>query len=180
MRGDTDLVSGHVGVFAQLLVDRAGDGARSSSAEATLLTLLHHGPMSLVELARILGVREPTAHRLVTNLVAAELVTRTRAANRVALGLTRRGRTLARRRQAQRIAAVSDLLSCLEPAERAELDRLVSRVVAAATGDRAAARMMCRHCDHGRCTGAACPVGSAATAIELAAAARPTPKGTTP
>ncbi|MDY7104927.1 MAG: MarR family transcriptional regulator [Actinomycetota bacterium] len=162
------LAANHVGAFARLVVDRqaAADGDRSASATAVVLTLLHHGPMTTTELARIIGVRQPTAHRLVGHLVDDGLVERRGGGRRVELRLTRRGRAATHRSQRARVEVVEGLLGVLSAEELAFLDDAVSRVLAAATPDRATARNLCRFCDHAVCDGPACPVGMAATARE--------------
>lgn len=162
------LSANHVGAFARLVVDRQAevDDARSSSATAVLLTLLHHGPMTTSELARIIGVRQPTAHRVVANLVDDGIVERRGDGRSVELRLTRRGRTGARRSQRRRAETVEALLGALDAEELDQLDTLVSRVLSDATPDRPTARHLCRFCDHELCDGPVCPVGTAATAVE--------------
>mgnify|MGYP001369273973 CR=1 len=154
----------HVSAFAQLVVDREGQAQTrlSSSAVAALLTLWHRGPLSATELAEMFRVRQPTAHRLIRNLFEKGLVSRNPTGSRtIRFALSTSGRRRAADIQAHRLAAVDELLSVLNDQERAALDGLVSRVLAAATPDRRTARFMCRFCEHSVCDGPDCPVGSA-------------------
>ena len=168
----------HIAAFARLVLDceESVQSRSSPSAVGALLTLLHQGPMSASELARVFRVRQPTAHRLVANLSAAGLVKRQASPGRdIRYTLSATGRRRAVEVQARRLDAVNGLLGVLSTRERAALDGLVSRILAAATEDRATARYMCRFCDHGVCDGSDCPVGTAARTREDAAD-RPAPE----
>jgi DNA-binding MarR family transcriptional regulator len=158
------LIPNHVSAFAQMVVDREAQQQTqlSQSAVAALLTLWHRGPMTATELAELFQVRQPTTYRLIRNLYDKGLVSRTpTAGGTVRIALSTSGRRRAADIQVHRLQAVDALLSVLSPRERVVLDGLVSRVLAAATPDRATARFMCRFCEHSVCDGEDCPVGSA-------------------
>ena len=60
----------------------------------------------------------------------------------------------------RRAGELSALLSVLEPAERAALEPLLAKLVAALADDRPAALGVCRLCDRAACCGGAadCPL----------------------
>ena len=166
----------HLGALA-LLIDDRSDGAFggfSRSAAACLLTLGHFAPMTTSALARRLGISQPTAVRVVDGLARADLVERAPRVGRSApLGLTRAGRALAARVQAERLSRIGALLAPLAAAEQAELGRLLAKILRAAPSDRAEAQRSCRLCAHDLCDGPACPLGSGADAREAGDVDRP-------
>jgi DNA-binding MarR family transcriptional regulator len=139
----------------------------SSSAVAALLTVAQWEPMGAQELAAVIGLTQSATVRLVDELAVAGLVRRLDKVGRaVPLALTAAGRRRARALQARRLAVVERALASLGRDERAGIGKALPRLLAALTGGRAAARRICRFCDHGVCGEGKCPVGSAATAID--------------
>lgn len=146
----------------------AGFGSLSPSSAAALITLRHREPITATELGHILDLSQPASARLVAKLAAEGHVARQKrlAGKEIGLRLTAKGRRLAESLQRQRLAACERLLTALLPAERHELDRLLSALLAAPVTDRAYAWHVCRFCDHAVCDGPHCPVGCAATSLE--------------
>lgn len=144
-----------------------GFGPLAESTAAVLLTLHHRGPMGVTALAGLVGLSQPACTRLLDRLAAARQVTRTKVAGRqVLVAITAAGRRQAEALQRRRLGVAHDLLAGLTKEERAALDRLLDRLVMVPVQGRAHARHLCRFCDHGICTSALCPIGTAATAIE--------------
>ena len=83
--------------------------------------------------------------------------------------LTEEGVAVATRIRAARLEALDSLLDGLEPAARDQLDALLAQTLGATTGDRDAARHICRLCDPGVCGHPErCPVTVAADAAASA------------
>lgn len=163
---EPDATVNHVSAFARLVVDRqaAADEDLSPTAVAILLTLRHWQPMTVSDLARIAAIRQPSAHRVTTNLATAGLVARQVGAGRnIPLRLTSEGEATADRMQSSRARVVTEVLGPLSADEQRVLGVLSERMLAAATPNRATARHMCRFCDHSICAGPTCPVGTAAS-----------------
>jgi DNA-binding MarR family transcriptional regulator len=169
-----ELVANKIGALAVLLSDRLDDalGDLSASAAAMLLILHHHPGMTTTDAAKIAGIAQPTAVRLVDGLVRRGLVERQERAGRsTSLRLMQAGRARARGVQAARHTMMASLLETLPAAERKAFERAIDRVLAAATTSRTMARTTCRLCDHAICIGARCPIGTRASEIEGAAGA---------
>ena len=163
-----ELLANKLAALAIAIDDRTDDGAqRSRSAAAVLQTLRYWGPLTATELARILGVSQPTMVRVADGLIRERLVIRgSKEARRVALKLTRAGRSEAERLQRARLAEVSGLLGALDAEQARSFEVSVDLLLAATTDGRRTARRICRFCAHDICDGPACPVGSRATTLE--------------
>lgn len=167
---DNQLLANKLGVLGtitdRLLAEAIGDWSPSSAA--ALLTLHYHGPSTVTGLARILGLSQPAASRLVERLVDQRLVARGayEDARETSLNLTREGGKMAKALQARRLAGIAALTEALNESERQILSGLLDRMLAVPVTDRAYARHVCRFCDHRLCDGEDCPVGCAATALE--------------
>jgi DNA-binding MarR family transcriptional regulator len=163
-----ELLANKLAALAIAIDDRTDAGARRSrSAAAALQTLRYWGPLTATELARILGVSQPTMVRVVDGLIRERLVIRRgKQARRVALELTRAGRSEAERLRRARLADVSSLLSALDVEQARSFEVSVDLLLAAITDGRPTARRICRFCAHDICDGPACPVGSRATTLE--------------
>ncbi|MEC9431343.1 MAG: MarR family transcriptional regulator [Pseudomonadota bacterium] len=163
------LIASKLEALAALVAETAeGEGARAGASAAALLTLRHHGPLATTALARVLGVTQPAATRLLDRLAADGLVARDRPSGRRegAVALTPEGRAEAEGLQAARLAALAALLAPLpEPTRRGFVEGL-DALLSAAVRDRTQARRLCRFCDHGVCDGPVCPIGRAASRIE--------------
>ena len=148
--------------FAQ----RTGTGR---SGAAALASLSVRGPMNIERLRRILGITHSTCVRLVDRLEAADLVLRRSGTDRraVELELTAAGERAADTVLRIRAENTASALAPLSLAERADLERLVAKMLGALTEDRTSARQICRLCDHEYCGGErVCPVDAAATERE--------------
>lgn len=168
------LLASKLEAVAVLVAETAAQGGRTGSPAAALLTLRHHGPMPTTALARILGVTQPAATRLLDRLCAEGAVARTAAPGRRegAVSLTAEGRAEAETLQSARLAALARLAAPLDAPARAALSHALDALLGAAVRDRPQARRLCRFCDHALCDGPACPVGRAAARIETEGARR--------
>jgi DNA-binding MarR family transcriptional regulator len=169
------IAANKLGALGLLLTDAMGAalGDLSPSAAALLLTLRYRGDMTTTALARIAGISQPTAVRVADGLVRRGLILRQDRAGRTApLRLTRMGARQAEALQRARLKAMERLLAGLSATERAAFERTLDKLLAATTGSRAFARTTCRLCDHAVCDGRLCPIGTRASELERAAAAR--------
>jgi DNA-binding MarR family transcriptional regulator len=139
----------------------AGHGASGPAALVALDDVAGGG--SIDALRRLLGITHSGTVRLVDRLAAAGLVERRVGADArsVAIHLTPRGRRTAGRVLAAREAALEQVLSALSPAQREQLNSLLSAMLQGFEATPETARRICRLCDadrcgHGRGT---CPVG---------------------
>jgi len=156
-----------LGVLALAAADRcraAVDGAvgRGGAHAAALVHLDAHPDESVQGLADVLRVSQPAAVRIADRLAADGLVERRAGADRRvrALRLTAKGRRAAVDVLFERAGALDDLVSVLEPRERAALEPLLERLVAALAQDRPGALTVCRLCDRSVCCGSpgGCPL----------------------
>ena len=163
-----DLLANKLAALAIAIDDRTDAYAqRSRSAAAALQTLRYWGPLTATELAKILGVSQPTMVRVADGLIRERLVIRRgKQARRVALELTRGGQREAERLQRARLADVSRLLRVLDVEQARSFEASVDLLLATITDCRPTARRICRFCAHDICDGPACPVGSRATTLE--------------
>lgn len=139
-----------------------------SSSSAAVLSMLHFKPgLTTSELADIVGVSQPTAVRLIDGLVARKLIERGKPEGRVTpLRLTDTGHAEVTALQAQRLAALDDLLGALRPDERPQFVSMLDRILVGATTSRAFARTTCRLCEHDLCGSDVCPIGCRASELE--------------
>jgi DNA-binding MarR family transcriptional regulator len=161
-----------LGAFGLLLSDslEKASGDLSRSAAALLLTLFYSWDSTATELAKVVGVSQPTAVRVLDGLVRRGLIEREgRAGRTTLLRVTPLGRKRARLLQATRLSAMDDVLRALSGRERANFERALDTLLRAATKSRAFARSTCRLCDHRPCDGPLCPIGTRAGEIERAA-----------
>lgn len=163
------LCANKLGALGVVVADAtvAAFGELSVSAAALLLTLLRYPGLSASGLAAIADIAQPTAVRVVDGLVRRGLVARLARQGRTApLRLTAAGRRRAQALQTARLAAMQRLLDGLPAADRAGFERGLDHLLAGATTSRAFARTACRLCDHPRCMGPHCPIGSRANQLE--------------
>ena len=161
---------GALGVLLSDLGDQAAEEL-SFSAAALLLTLRFRSALTATELGAIAGIAQPTAVRVIDGLIRRGLVARQKRAGRAApLRLTALGRRRADRLLSERARALGQLLAALSGDEHTRLERIMDKLLAAATTSRAFARTTCRLCDHAVCDGPRCPIGTRATELERAAA----------
>lgn len=158
-----------LGAFAVLLADTLENayGSLSPSAASLLLTLFYGRDATATALAKVAGVSQPTAVRVLDGLVRQGFIERKNRTGRTTLlCVTRAGRERARLLQAARLGAMETILSGLNARERATFERMLDTILGAATTSRALARTICRLCDHPACDGPLCPVGTRASEIE--------------
>ena len=157
---------GALGVMISDRLDVALDGLSPSAA--ALLSMLHFKPgLTTTGLARITGVSQPTAVRLIDGLERQGFVARGKPDGRVTpLSLTTAGRTRALHLQKRRLEALDGLLAPLAAEERWLFESILDRVLAGATTSRSFARTTCRLCEHDLCRNGLCPIGNRATELE--------------
>jgi DNA-binding MarR family transcriptional regulator len=161
-----DRLANLLGATALAATDRLREAVESElahggSAPAALVHLQAYPGESVERLRRVLGISQPAAVRVVDRLAADGLIERRPGADRrtLALHLTRAGERAASELLARRSGSLRSLLECLEPEERARLEPLLARLVAALADDRPGALRVCRLCDRGACTKApGCPL----------------------
>lgn len=165
------VMANKLGALGVLLTDALDDalGGVSASAAALLLTLHHRPGLTATDLARVAGIAQPTAARVLDGLVRRGWLRRqARAGRTTPLLVTPAGQEQARSLQAARLHAMDRLLAGLPEPDRATFERLLDTVLAATTTSRAQARSTCRLCDHAACDGPLCPIGTRATELERA------------
>src|SRR3954447_8852280 len=147
-----------LGVLALASADRCRAAVESAvgrgGAHAGALVHLDAHPGGSVQaLADVLDVSQPAAVRIADRLAADGLVERRPGADRRvrALRLTPKGRRAAADVLSERAGALDKLVSALEPRERAALERLLEKLVAALAHDRPGALTVCRLCDRSVC-----------------------------
>jgi len=163
------LLANQLGAFAVLLADtlESAYGALSPSAASLLLTLYYTPNATATALAKVAGISQPTAVRVLDGLVRQGLIERKSHTGRTTLlRVTRAGRARAVSLQVARLDAMDKILSGLNRQERATFERILERILVAKTTSRAFARTVCRLCDHRACDGPLCPIGSRASEIE--------------
>ena len=140
---------------------------RTASAPAAIVTIAHRPRLSIDHLREALGLTHSGAVRLVDRLAQDGLVRRSKSGGRaVGLTLTRRGRYMLERLERARLDATTDLLDPLGESERRQLDRLLSRLLAARTSGEHDLHRICRLCSFAACVSdrRRCPVADAAAA----------------
>ena len=153
---------------ADQIADVTGEAAgRTDSAPAALAALLHFLDRPTVDLLRqVLGLTSSGTVRLVDRLAEAGYVERDQGADRrsTAIVLTDAGRAAAEQVCRARASVLDRVTAALSPAERAELDRLIGKMLVGMMREPGAVRWACRLCDTGICRGSpgGCPVGNAA------------------
>jgi DNA-binding MarR family transcriptional regulator len=160
------------GALALVVTDQIADATaeaagRTESAPAALAALLHFLDRPSVDVLRqVLGLSSSGTVRLLDRLAEAGYVERQGGADRrsTAVVLTDAGRAAAIQVCQARAAVLDRATSALSPAERADLDRLVAKMLVGMMRGPGAVRWICRLCDTGICRGSpgGCPVGHAA------------------
>lgn len=154
-----------VGAQSLAVADRLRDVGSaqglSASEQAALVTLAAHPDQTPSWLGEVLALTSGGVTRLVDRLVARGLVARTAGtdARQRRLHLTAAGARRARTLNTQRIAVIEEVLAPLSATERADLERLLERVVGHLHAEYAPTLQTCRLCDRGACrSGARCPL----------------------
>lgn len=140
-----------------------------AGAPAALTTILAFPGGSLDTLRMVLRLTPSGAGRLVDRLVAAGLVERRAGVSDqrfIALYLTRRGASVAKRILAARSEALSLPLAALTAQERAALEKMLDKMLYAMTPGRERCDHICRLCEITACPQDICPVENAAQVHE--------------
>ena len=137
----------------------------SASGAAALVTLSAAPGLSVTELGRRVGLTQSAAARMVDSLENAGLVERRSSPishKWTTAHLTGAGEAAARHLLAARGSPLTDVVDALAPEERAELTRLLEKLLTRLYEELGHAQYMCRLCDRSACTHeSACPVGEA-------------------
>jgi DNA-binding MarR family transcriptional regulator len=166
----SDRAANLLGAHALLVADRMRQAAGMELSSAAVLSALETfaDGASIDDLRRVLGLSHSGGVRIVKRLEARGLLVREPdPADRraVRLHLTADGRRTARRLIVGRRQALAALLTALGERETASLERLLERLLAAATGSGEDANRICRLCDPGVCGHPdRCPVTQAVVA----------------
>jgi DNA-binding MarR family transcriptional regulator len=155
-----------LGALSLTVADRLRSVAKrhdvSGSEQAALTTLVSHPDRTVNWLGVVLGLTSSGVTRLVDRLVERGWVTRSPGsdARQRQLRLTTSGARRAHALQHDREEALSRILSPLSGAERADLERLLVRLVTELTEDYMPAMTTCRLCDVDVCNsgGEECPL----------------------
>jgi DNA-binding MarR family transcriptional regulator len=140
-----------------------GPVGETGAAASALVTIDAYPGRTIEQLRAPLGLSQPGAVRLVERLVAAGWVDRAGSRGRrgFELRLTESGRVVVDELLDRRRAALDDLLAPLSGAERDQLGRLLDKLLACRTHDRADLERLCRLCERRVCE--RCPVAAAQT-----------------
>jgi MarR family transcriptional regulator, negative regulator of the multidrug operon emrRAB len=162
-----NLLGAHALVATDRMRQAAGMELSSAAVLSALLTFADGA--SIDQLRRVLGLSHSGGVRIVRRLAARGLLDREPDPDdrrAVRLHLTADGRRAAARLVAARQEALGALLAPLGAREAAQLERLLERLLAAATDEREAANRICRLCDPEVCGHPdRCPVTQAALAL---------------
>lgn len=179
-----DRAANLLGALSLVIADQAADAVaeaagRSDSAGAALSALLHFLDHPSIDLLRqVLGLTSSGTVRLVDRLEDSGYVRRTPGSDgrSTSVVLTEAGHDAAVGVSEARGAVLQRVLAVLSPDDRAELDRLTSKLLIGMMRGPGATRWICRLCDIGVCRGApgGCPAGNAARERYLT---RATPNG---
>jgi DNA-binding MarR family transcriptional regulator len=145
-----------LGAHALVVVDRLRAAAAMELTSAAVLSALETfaDGASIDALRRVLGLSHSGGVRVVKRLEREGLLRReadARDRRAVVLHLTPAGRRAARRVLAARRAALEPLLAPLDARDAATLERVLERLLAAATGDGDDANRICRLCEPDVC-----------------------------
>ena len=139
--------------------DRLG---RAGAHAAALVHLGAYPGESVQDLATVLAVSQPAAVKLADRLAADGLLERRPGPDKrtLALHLTPKGRRAGAWVLADRAQELDDVLAVLDADERARLEPLLEKLVAALADDRPGALTVCRLCDRTTCCGTpgGCPL----------------------
>jgi MarR family transcriptional regulator, negative regulator of the multidrug operon emrRAB len=154
-----------LGALGIALVDAQTSELAASSGlaptDAAALNAIGLAPGCSIRAVRVaLGITHPGTVRTVDRLAAAGLVERRAGVDgrTVSLHLTAAGEETWQRQTAARLGWLERTVAQLPPAERADVERIVSALLAAVTGDEESAERICRLCDERCCPQDRCPV----------------------
>lgn len=122
------------------------------TAVAALISIRDGEPLSIGDIARIVGLTHSAAVRLVDRLEKDWLVRRQRRVGReVLVEITARGRRRAQQLQDHRTVAATNVIAGLSSEERAALDTVISRIIALRAAEDLVPDQFCRMCRRGSC-----------------------------
>jgi DNA-binding MarR family transcriptional regulator len=122
------------------------------TAVAALVTIRDRDPLSIGEIAHVVGLTHSAAVRLVDRLEKDWLVRRQRRVGReVMVEITARGRRRAQQLQENRFAAVAGFLAELDPEEQGELNVLVTKIIRKTGSGGLVVEQFCRMCRRNGC-----------------------------
>jgi DNA-binding MarR family transcriptional regulator len=155
-----------LGAFSLTVADRVVHAGRqsglSSSEQGALVTLLAHPDRTVSWLGDVLALTSSGATRLVDRLAAAGWVGRSAGsdARQRRLRLTGDGEALAREVLRERDSVLAECVAALGPDARADLERVLERLVGDLSRELLPALRTCRLCDRSACRseGCACPL----------------------
>jgi DNA-binding MarR family transcriptional regulator len=145
-----------LGAYSLTVTDRVlddpADGV-SASDQASLVTLLAHPDRPVSFLGGVLGLTSSGATRLVDRLVSAGWVTRTASGDsrERLIRLTAAGKRRARRALRDRDDVLTASVAGLSDVERADLERIMERLVGGLATARLPGLRTCRLCDRTAC-----------------------------
>jgi DNA-binding MarR family transcriptional regulator len=150
------------GALALVVADQMAD-----ATAAALAALLHFLDRPSVDrLRQVLGLTSSGTVRLLDRLAETGYIERQEGADRrsTAIALTEAGRVAAEEVCRARADVLDRATAVLSPAERADFDRLIGKILVGMMRGPGAVRWICRLCDTGICRGSpgGCPVGNAA------------------
>lgn len=149
---------------SHLLLDQLTDAPEPVSDDAAVNLLAHQPGISITELADQLGLTHSATFRLIDRLQVADLAERRpTTGRRLAVVLTRNGRSRARALRDRRRRLLDRALTSLDPNEIRTLTHLLARIGGTLARTQHDADRACRHCDQTRCLAAGCPIEHAAT-----------------
>lgn len=122
------------------------------TAVAALVTIRDRDPLSIGDIAHVVGLTHSAAVRLVDRLEKDWLVRRQRRVGReVMVEITARGKRRAQQLQEGRFTAMKEFLAALDPDEHAALDEIVGKLIARQAAGGMAVEQFCRMCRRGVC-----------------------------
>ena len=122
------------------------------TAVAALISIRDTEPLSIGDIAGIVGLTHSAAVRLVDRLEKDWLVRRQRRVGReVMVEITARGKRRAQQLQEHRAAATAALLVGLTDAEVRALEQVIDRIIALRAADGMPVPQFCRMCRRGHC-----------------------------
>ncbi|MGY4395966.1 MarR family transcriptional repressor of emrRAB [Sphingomonas sp. UYAg733] len=159
MRDPSDRLSNLIGALALGIADRVrraslDETGLGGEAAAALVVIGHAPGLSINILSGVLRLSHPGAVRVVDRLVEKGLAARTAAEHdrrSVTLTLTQSGRETRAALLERRRMVLDDLLSAVDPADRAVLERVAEAILPRLPSDAVSALNVCRLCDETRC-----------------------------
>lgn len=164
MNTPSDRLSNLFGALALGVADRIrwaalDETSLGGEASAALVVIGHASGLSIHQLARVLRLSHAGTVRLVDRLVTAGLAQRTPGTpdrRVVALVLTDQGHRDRTRLLEHRRQTLDAMLTDLDPADRAALERIADKMLPTLPDDATSALTVCRLCDDQQC--ADCPM----------------------